>query len=257
MTSAFYSHDANGNVSQLVSPDGDLLAQYEYSPFGETVVSTGSFAKANPFRFSTKWFDNDTGLGDWGYRWYSPEMGRWLSRDPIEDEGWVASFGDADAILSRLTEQYEFAGNLYEAFGNAVPNTVDVLGLLSPCAEFKQSPNYDDQRGGTICKDGKKHFCVWTPKGSNSGIDYCIGQHELAHDAHTKCQPCGLVWAEFNDPSKWQEGECVAWKAELGCLKKQKPATCNKLMGPAKKKCQKEFDEAIKENEDYLNENCP
>ena len=84
-TTAFYCHDANGNVGQLVDADSAILALYEYSPFGETVVSTGPLAKVNPFRFSTKWFDNDTGLGDWGYRWYSPGMGRWLSRDPIEE----------------------------------------------------------------------------------------------------------------------------------------------------------------------------
>ena len=83
-----YCHDANGNVMQLANvTDGTLVAAYEYSPFGETVVSTGPLAKANPFRFSTKWFDNDTGLGYWGYRWYSPGMGRWVSRDPVGEVG--------------------------------------------------------------------------------------------------------------------------------------------------------------------------
>ena len=46
-------------------------------------------ATDNPFRFSTKWFDNDTGLGYWGYRWYGPGMGRWINRDPIEEEGGI------------------------------------------------------------------------------------------------------------------------------------------------------------------------
>jgi RHS repeat-associated protein len=88
-TTAFYCHDANGNVGQLVDASSAILAHYEYSPFGETIVSTGPFAKVNPFRFSTKWFDNDTGLGDWGYRWYSPGMGRWVSRDPIGERGGI------------------------------------------------------------------------------------------------------------------------------------------------------------------------
>jgi RHS repeat-associated protein len=39
------------------------------------------------FRFSTKPFDDATGFGYWGYRWYSPRLGRWLSRDPIEEAG--------------------------------------------------------------------------------------------------------------------------------------------------------------------------
>ena len=83
-TIALYTYDANGNVGQLVSTDGDLLAHYEYSPFGETIVATGPLAKSNPFRFSTKHWDDLTGLGYWGYRYYHPDMGRWLCRDPDE-----------------------------------------------------------------------------------------------------------------------------------------------------------------------------
>jgi RHS repeat-associated protein len=45
----------------------------------------------NRFRFSTKAFDDATGFGYWGYRWYSPRLGRWLSRDPI-GEGRRAEF---------------------------------------------------------------------------------------------------------------------------------------------------------------------
>jgi RHS repeat-associated protein len=91
-TTALYCYDANGNVGQLVSTDGELLAHYEFSPFGETVVSTGPLAKSNPFRFSTKWFDNDTGLGYWGYRWYGPGMGRWINKDPLREKGGIAIY---------------------------------------------------------------------------------------------------------------------------------------------------------------------
>jgi RHS repeat-associated protein len=44
-------------------------------------------AKANPFRFSTKYQDDETDLVYYGYRYYSASMGRWLSRDPIEEWG--------------------------------------------------------------------------------------------------------------------------------------------------------------------------
>ena len=109
-TTAFYCHDANGNVGQLVSTDGDLLAHYEYSPFGETIVSTGPLGKANSFRFSTKWFDNETGFGYWGYRWYSPGMGRWLCYDMVD-------FGPDIS--------------LYAAFQNSSSYRFDKFGLAS------------------------------------------------------------------------------------------------------------------------------
>ena len=82
--------DANGNVVQeTFRTDGAINAHYEYDPFGTVVIALRVDATDNPFRFSTKWFDNDTGLGYWGYRWYSPELGRWVNRDPIWEQGGV------------------------------------------------------------------------------------------------------------------------------------------------------------------------
>ncbi len=40
-------------------------------------------AKANPFKFSTKYQDDETELFYYGYRYYSSSRGRWLTRDPI------------------------------------------------------------------------------------------------------------------------------------------------------------------------------
>ena len=41
-------------------------------------------AKVNPFMFSTKFYDWETGLYYYGYRYYNPSTGRWLSRDPLQ-----------------------------------------------------------------------------------------------------------------------------------------------------------------------------
>ncbi|MGE0083904.1 MAG: RHS repeat-associated core domain-containing protein, partial [Desulfococcaceae bacterium] len=85
-----YLYDANGNVGQLVNAiDGTTAAHYEYDPFGNLTAKSGPYADANPFRFSTKYFDRETGLYDFGLRDYLPELGRWTSRDPIEEEGGV------------------------------------------------------------------------------------------------------------------------------------------------------------------------
>jgi RHS repeat-associated protein len=46
-----------------------------------------------PYRFSTKYTDGETGLVYYGYRYYAPEMGRWLSRDPIAETGGVNLYG--------------------------------------------------------------------------------------------------------------------------------------------------------------------
>ncbi|MEK9136380.1 MAG: RHS repeat-associated core domain-containing protein, partial [Bacteroidota bacterium] len=44
-------------------------------------------AGENGWRFSTKYFDAESDLGYWGRRYYHPDIGRWASRDPMEEEG--------------------------------------------------------------------------------------------------------------------------------------------------------------------------
>jgi len=87
VSSVFYTYDGNGNVSELVNTNGAVVAHYEYDAFGNTTAATGAMAEANPFRFSTKYLDTETGLYYYGLRYYHPELGRWVNRDPIEEEG--------------------------------------------------------------------------------------------------------------------------------------------------------------------------
>jgi RHS repeat-associated protein len=99
----FVSYDGNGNVMQTVaSADGNISAVYEYGPFGEVLRASGPMAKANPFRFSTKYQDDETDLLYYGYRYYNASTGRWTSCDPFEEVG-----GD---LLLQLTRKQQIAG---------------------------------------------------------------------------------------------------------------------------------------------------
>jgi RHS repeat-associated protein len=84
----FASFDENGNLAALTrASDGTLSGIYEYGPFGEMVRSTGPMAGANPFRFSTKFQDNESDLLFYGYRFCDPHNGGWLNRDPVGELG--------------------------------------------------------------------------------------------------------------------------------------------------------------------------
>ena len=86
--------DANGNVTMLVdAKTGAVTAEYEYGPFGEVVRKTGAMADENPFRFSTKYEESESGLLYYGYRFYDAGVGRWVNRDPIEERGGVNIYG--------------------------------------------------------------------------------------------------------------------------------------------------------------------
>ena len=82
-------YDAYGNVMEYRAADGTLAASYVYDAFGRTVSQTGPLADVFRYRYSTKSFERETGLYYYGKRFYSPELRRWLNRDPIQESGGV------------------------------------------------------------------------------------------------------------------------------------------------------------------------
>jgi RHS repeat-associated protein len=86
---SFYAYDGNGNVAGLVrAEDGSVVANYEYGPFGEVIRATGPMGKLNPFRFSTKYQDDESDLLYYGYPYYNASLGRWDGRDPNGELGF-------------------------------------------------------------------------------------------------------------------------------------------------------------------------
>ena len=76
-------YDGHGNVMQYVDKQGTIVAQYAYDIMQKGGVKAGEIK----MRFSTKYSDDESGLYYFGRRFYSPRLARWLSRDPIEEDG--------------------------------------------------------------------------------------------------------------------------------------------------------------------------
>lgn len=89
---SYPTYDGNGNVSEYLAANGDVSAHFEYDPFGNAVVNTDSTGVFN-YRSSTKPLDIEIGLHYYTYRYCDPATGRWLSRDPIGEEGGVNLYG--------------------------------------------------------------------------------------------------------------------------------------------------------------------
>ena len=103
-------------------------------------------AKANPFRFSTKYQDDETDLLYYGYRYYSASTGSWLSRDPLAENSFrMLSPGPIieNILQSRGREGVRTAyatrddlqedEGVYALLRNGAVNDVDPLGLCSKC----------------------------------------------------------------------------------------------------------------------------
>jgi RHS repeat-associated protein len=82
----YFAH-GNGNITYLVNSSQGLAASYRYDPFGKTVSSSGTLASANVYRFSSKEIHVNSGMYYYGYRFYDPNLQRWLNRDPLRERG--------------------------------------------------------------------------------------------------------------------------------------------------------------------------
>jgi RHS repeat-associated protein len=101
--------DGNGNISHIHSPTDEVLASYQYDPYGNKLTQTGPWQN-QPYQWSSKEHHQASGLVYYLYRFYTPDHGRWLNRDPIEERGGV---------------------NLYQALKNDPSIRLDPLGNSS------------------------------------------------------------------------------------------------------------------------------
>ena len=86
-------YDNNGNITQYLDVNGYSVASYAYDSFGGIIMKSGPLADFFRHRFSTKYFDAETDLYYYGYRFYSTEFMRWINRDPIGEDGGVNLYG--------------------------------------------------------------------------------------------------------------------------------------------------------------------
>ena len=86
-TSYYPVYDGSGNIRAYVDNTGASVAEYDYGPFGNITVQSGSLADNFRFRFSTKPLDQEFDSYDFGKRIYRVDMMRWLSQDPMEERG--------------------------------------------------------------------------------------------------------------------------------------------------------------------------
>jgi RHS repeat-associated protein len=104
----WYHGDGLGSVTEVTDGTETLIEQYLYDSFGNLDIYDGSgnplsqTAIGNPFTYIGQEYDYESGLYYLRARYYSPEQGRFLARDPLEI---------ADDLLSSSSNTYAYAAN--------------------------------------------------------------------------------------------------------------------------------------------------
>ena len=80
--------DNQGSVRLVVdSETGEVAQRLDYDSFGRVLRDTNPGFQ--PFGFQGGLYDSDTGLVEFGCRWYDAQTGRWISKDPIGLRGGI------------------------------------------------------------------------------------------------------------------------------------------------------------------------
>ena len=86
-TRYFYSRDHLGSIREMVRSDGTVVARYDYDPWGR---STAMINTTLPdFNFTGLYRHSASNLDIAVRRFYDPDLGRWLNRDPIGESGGI------------------------------------------------------------------------------------------------------------------------------------------------------------------------
>ena len=143
-TTSYFQPDGLGSITSLTNPAGAVAASYVYDSFGNLTASTGTIS--NPFQYSGREFDSETGIYYYRARYYDPSAGRFLGEDPIVLGGVNAySF-----VENRPTSLIDPAGlATYDPSGSTamdtVANTFERIRNLLPddprCLKFLCSNN--------------------------------------------------------------------------------------------------------------------
>ena len=142
-------HDPNGNVVTLLNSSGEVAESYRYSAFGEKTVNgvQSDSQIGNPWGFASKRYDSETGFIYFGRRHYDPEIGKWLTPDPI---------GYADGP------------NLYAYLHNNPLNAIDLYGL---------------EREGRNSLDGPRHERVKSENNASTSRNESSRNHEDTNES--------------------------------------------------------------------------
>ena len=92
-TASFYEQDGLGSVASLSNGTGALSNTYAYDSFGNVTGLTATVT--NPFRYTGREFDPETGIYEYRARYLDPTIGRFVSEDPIGLYGGINSYGYA------------------------------------------------------------------------------------------------------------------------------------------------------------------
>ena len=128
-----YQLDHLGTPQELTNPNGEIVWSAHYRAYGEIArLDVGKID--NPLRFQGQYFDQESGLHYNRHRYYNPDIGRYLTPDPVKlaggintyqyvpnPTGWVDPLGLSDCPGANGCKPHGSLQNPRESVGHGEP----------------------------------------------------------------------------------------------------------------------------------------
>nr|WP_050988961.1 RHS repeat-associated core domain-containing protein [Vibrio vulnificus] len=179
----YYMTNHLGHVYGVFDQAGERLSQRGYSPYGQ--VSGDDFA-LQPFGMSTKRSDFTSGIVYFGYRFYMPNLGRWLNRDPLQEQGGINLYAYVDGDPLGYVDP---DGRLAIVIP---PPTLPIFPPTNTMTTASPEKGWVDDHEASVMYDYYKNSCG--PKLPPSG-DECQDYRNEAHQANM----CAHLRTQWDD----------------------------------------------------------
>ncbi|MFC1524961.1 RHS repeat domain-containing protein [Planctomycetota bacterium] len=164
----YYHENSLGSIYAVTTGTGGVVERYSYDAYGKPSFYDGSgtpiggTAIGNRILFTGQEYDAETGLCYYYARYYSPEMGRFLNRDPAEDDlllnlyayvgnnpiNFIDPFGTDRLHLKYITEDVGFKDRAWAGFPSKFKDLDDLIAKIK------------SRVGKPIDKTGKDGNCI-------------------------------------------------------------------------------------------------
>jgi RHS repeat-associated protein len=191
----FYHCDQIGTPQEMTDEEGEIAWQAQYKAWGEAKVVVEKIR--NPLRFQGQYFDHETGLHYNRFRYYDPEIGRYLSKDPIGFAGGL----NLHAYVANPTQWVDPLG-LWDRFPFANDPGVQNAALQAQAqAQAQAEINLRRERTKICPSKPPRNNSDWRLYPSESGREtfHCGYEGYLARVPPTPENPMNECFYDEND----------------------------------------------------------
>ena len=208
-TVLYYHSDRQFNVRGLTDSSGNIKELYAYTPYGKQCVlnssgtETGSSTFNNNYGFTGRYLDSETGLWYFRARYFSDELGRFISRDPLGYvDGvslYVAYFVHRFSLDPRGLQEMNNVQSQGKKFTNPSPSTPSSTPKRSAIpndnppsrgGSIETPPAHNDSNcSGASCQSTTRNDQKWNDPNNcpgNNCYEYATDKHEEGEEQKTK-----------------------------------------------------------------------